>query len=84
MWWKNDHRFHACADRQKGRIKAASVIDCRSESDAIFDAIQDALALDCSMVDNPYGDGNTSQRIIEILKSFPEPGNLVRKSFHDM
>jgi len=70
-------------DRQKGRINAASVIDCKPESDAIFGAIQAALALDCSTVKNPYGEGDTAERIVEILKSFPEPGNLVRKTFHD-
>jgi len=71
-------------DRQKGRLKAASVIDCDPQSDAILGAIQAALALDCKAVENPYGDGNTSRRIIEILKAFPEPASLVRKAFHDL
>lgn len=70
-------------DRQKGRIKAASVIDCNPEPDAICDAIQTALTLDCRAVENPYGDGDASRRIIEILKSFTKLENLVRKSFHE-
>lgn len=70
-------------DRQKGRLQAASVVNCVTEPEAIWQAIQRALSLDCSLVENPYGDGASSRRIIEILKSYQAPENLVRKSFHE-
>lgn len=71
-------------DRQKGRLRAASVIDCRGETTSIRDAIRKALALDCSAVVNPYGDGHTSERVVSILKSISEPRALLRKHFHDV
>ena len=71
-------------DRQKGRLSAASVVDCEPESGAITDAIDEALQRDCSDVINPYGDGDSSARIIAVLKSIDDPASLVRKSFQDV
>ena len=67
-------------DRQKGRPRAASVIDCPPERKAIGTAIAKALALDCSSVVNPYGGGDASRRIAEVLRSVPLAA-LRRKSF---
>ena len=69
-------------DRQKGRLRASSVIDCEAAADAILAAIRKALTLDCSATVNPYGDGDSSQRILATLNSITEPGNLLVKSFH--
>lgn len=71
-------------DRQQGRVKAASVVDCAAETEAIVKAIQTAFCLNCDSVENPYGKGDAAQRIVEILRSLPAPGNLVRKSFHEI
>lgn len=70
-------------DRQKGRLRAASVIDCAPEAGAIERAIHAALHLDCSGVRNPYGDGNSAPRIVTALKSIPDLSVLVRKEFVD-
>jgi len=58
-------------ERQKGRPRAASVIDCPPERKAIGAAIARALTLDCSSVVNPYGGGDSSKRIAEVLRSVP-------------
>ena len=70
--------------RQKGRLSAASVINCLGESGAILRALQLGLALNCSNVANPYGDGHASERIVAILKRIGDTRDLLRKSFHTL
>lgn len=71
-------------DRQEGRLKAASVIDCAPARDAIGAAIRQALELDCTDAINPYGDGRAGERIVSVLKSIREPRNLIKKRFFDI
>jgi UDP-hydrolysing UDP-N-acetyl-D-glucosamine 2-epimerase len=70
-------------DRQKGRLRAASVIDCSAQPDAISEAIARALHLDCSAVLNPYGDGRAAKRIADALERQANPALLARKTFVD-
>lgn len=74
-------------DRQKGRPRAASVIDCVPERTAIAAAIRQALAADCRadcrIVANPYGDGHAAGRIRAVLAACPDFASLIRKRFHD-
>ena len=56
--------------RQAGRVRAASVIDCAPQRDAIVNAIWGALALDCSEVINPYGDGHAVARVVAVGRKF--------------
>lgn len=70
--------------RQQGRPRAASVTDCPPEREAIAAAIAQALALDCTGVTNPYGDGHTSERIVTVLKKVPDFHALLNKRFHDL
>ena len=69
-------------ERQRGRLSTASVIDCAADQGAIEAAIAQALALDCSAVVNPYGDGQTSARIVAALRALPARGELLKKHFH--
>jgi UDP-hydrolysing UDP-N-acetyl-D-glucosamine 2-epimerase len=71
-------------DRQKGRLQAHSVINCAPEAEAIYNAVAQALELDCSGVTNPYGDGNSAARIKECLKCEPDPARLLKKKFFDL
>lgn len=71
-------------DRQEGRLKARSVIDCRGERAAIGAAIHRAFVLDCSGVVNPYGDGRASERIVAVLRALEMPRDLLRKRFHTL
>lgn len=76
-------------DRQKGRLKPKSVIDCEAQCNSIFNAIQLAktdriknLTMDSI---NPYGDGHTSEKIIEKIKEvlFVKEVKL-KKVFYDV
>jgi len=71
-------------DRQNGRMKAESVIDCAPERSEIAQAITKALALDCSQAKNPFGDGHSAPRIVEVLKALPDPASLLRKHFYEL
>jgi UDP-N-acetylglucosamine 2-epimerase (non-hydrolysing)/GDP/UDP-N,N'-diacetylbacillosamine 2-epimerase (hydrolysing) len=70
--------------RQDRRLRARSVIDCPAETNAIVDAIEQALALDCRGVENPYGDGEAAPRIVAVLKSIDTPRRLLAKRFVDL
>jgi len=70
-------------DRQKGRLKATSIIDCKPEAEAIRKSIEKALDEDYSDTVNPYGDGNSSVKILSILKSFPDLKTLLKKKFYE-
>ena len=74
-------------DRQKGRLRATSVIDCGDGADEIRTAVSRALdpkfRASLSDQDLPYGRGGASTRIKEKLKS-SELNSLRIKSFHDL
>lgn len=74
-------------DRQRGRIKAKSVIDCGPDRSAILQAIQNVylgeFQNDLKSVVNPYGEGGASQSIVEVLES-ANLDNLIKKSFYDI
>jgi GDP/UDP-N,N'-diacetylbacillosamine 2-epimerase (hydrolysing) len=74
-------------DRQKGRIKAKSVIDSFPNKKSIKDAIKKAYSKEfqnlLKNVKNPYGDGYPSKKIIKILKSIPID-DLLKKSFFNL
>jgi UDP-hydrolysing UDP-N-acetyl-D-glucosamine 2-epimerase len=71
-------------DRQKGRLRADSIIDCEPIAENINESIQQAFKLDCSTVVNPYGDGNTTQRILKVLREINHPEKLIKKHFYDV
>jgi UDP-N-acetylglucosamine 2-epimerase (non-hydrolysing)/GDP/UDP-N,N'-diacetylbacillosamine 2-epimerase (hydrolysing) len=71
-------------DRQNVRLKADSVIDCAAERSEIARAIIRAIALDCSRVENPYGEGHSAPRIVEALKAVPDPVALLKKHFYEI
>lgn len=70
-------------DRQKGRLRAASVIDCAPQRAAIHAAIVEAVGRDCSNVTNPYGDGRAAERIVAVLRQHAGDHTLVQKRFFD-
>jgi len=74
-------------DRQKGRLKANSVIDTKSSSRQIKNAIKKLYSKNFKIilksVTNPYGDGLATTKIISILKNKKLPGEL-KKEFYDL
>jgi GDP/UDP-N,N'-diacetylbacillosamine 2-epimerase (hydrolysing) len=74
-------------DRQRGRLKAASVIDCAPERASILDALRRLLTPDFQAMSravcNPYGDGGASDRIVETLATTSLEG-ILKKRFYDL
>jgi UDP-hydrolysing UDP-N-acetyl-D-glucosamine 2-epimerase len=70
--------------RQEGRLQAASVLNCPAIPDAIYETILAALALDCSEVVNPYGDGESSQKMLKVIKHSEDYQDLIFKKFFDI
>ena len=68
--------------RQASRLAAANVLRCEATCAAIAAAMAQALALDCSGVVNPYGDGMTGPRVAALLKAVERPRELLAKPFH--
>jgi GDP/UDP-N,N'-diacetylbacillosamine 2-epimerase (hydrolysing) len=73
-------------DRQRGRLKAASVIDCIPDREAIGAALNKlfspAFRATLTAVRNPYGEGGASEKIVRLLKDYPLDF-ILKKSFHD-
>ncbi|KFL34226.1 MULTISPECIES: UDP-N-acetylglucosamine 2-epimerase [unclassified Sulfurospirillum] len=74
-------------DRQTGRLKASSVIDCKSDSKSILNAFEELYSAvfqqKLKTVSNPYGDGNASLKVKDILKSVIL-NEIVKKQFYDL
>ncbi len=74
-------------DRQKGRLKAKSIIDCLPSKDSILNAIKKAFSeefkLELQSSVNPYGKGGASDKVVKILENY-EFKNVVKKTFYDL
>jgi len=74
-------------DRQQGRLKADSVIDCDAKRESISLAISKVYSSyfqnKLKSVTNPYGEGFASEKIIKILANEPIPLEL-KKKFYDL
>ncbi len=68
--------------RQAGRLAGPSVIHCDADPAAISAAIARAVS-GVPGFDNPYGDGQSSARIVEALIAAPSRDILLRKRFFD-
>ena len=75
-------------DRQKGRLRCDSVIDCAPDRESILEAIDKACSLDfisiCKSVVPPFGDGHAAQKIAKVSLDVVKKGIDLKKSFYDM
>jgi UDP-N-acetyl-D-glucosamine 2-epimerase, UDP-hydrolysing len=76
-------------DRQKGRIAGSSVLQCLPDKNSICKAMQMALSNDfrkrARNAANPYGDGRTSDRVMEIIRNvLVRDGIEIKKKFYDI
>ena len=73
-------------DRQRGRTRAANVLDVAPDREAIRQAIAQATseAFRASLVGlrNPYGDGHAAARIVGVLRETVLNIRLTGKEFH--
>ncbi len=74
-------------DRQAGRLKAESVIDCKPTKNSIVQAIKKLYSSEFTNslknVVNPYGKVGASNKICKILEK-RNTKNLIKKDFHDL
>ncbi|MEK6747242.1 MAG: UDP-N-acetylglucosamine 2-epimerase [Pseudomonadota bacterium] len=74
-------------NRQNGRIKAASVIDCEPERDSILVALDKAYSKEfrtsLSNIENSYGSGDSCKKIVDTLISV-DLYNILTKHFFDI
>jgi GDP/UDP-N,N'-diacetylbacillosamine 2-epimerase (hydrolysing) len=72
-------------DRQRGRLKATSVIDCAPDRKSIGGALRHLFSpgfrTALAEVRNPYGEGGASEKIVAVLRTHPLDG-IVKKSFY--
>ncbi|MFT9494663.1 UDP-N-acetylglucosamine 2-epimerase [Anaerosolibacter sp.] len=70
-------------DRQKGRLKSDSIIQCGHDKQEIAQAIRDALSVEfrakIQTSNSLYGEGSTSTEIIRALKSIEIDERLLKK-----
>ncbi|WP_460117037.1 UDP-N-acetylglucosamine 2-epimerase [Pseudomonas sp. S2_C03] len=71
--------------RQQGRLAADSVLHCAADTAAIQSTLIKALTKEfaeiCRHTINPYGKGNASQSIVNVLERFD---GISHKTFHDL
>ncbi len=74
-------------DRQKGRLKAESIIDCQPTKDSILGALKiiysNSFQTNLSKMNIPYEKDGTAKNIIETIKKVKLRG-LLRKRFIDI
>jgi len=74
-------------DRQRGRLQAASVINCQPTRQSIAAALvmlyDPDFQASLSLVRNPYGEGGASEKVIKIIKNYAING-IAKKAFYDL
>lgn len=74
-------------DRQLGRVRADSVIDCGYSKQAILDGLQKLYSENFQSalkhVKNPHGDGDVASKILTKIRERSLEG-MLKKAFHDI
>ncbi len=74
-------------DRQRGRIKSASVIDCEPTKEAILTALEKLYSQDfqerLGKLRNPYGEGGAAEKIKKLIKEV-DIDDILKKSFYNL
>ena len=75
-------------DRQAGRVRAESVIDCSYDAESIEKALEQSLSADmqekAQKVANPYEGQDTSRHIVKIIKEYMNKKCDIQKKFYDI
>jgi GDP/UDP-N,N'-diacetylbacillosamine 2-epimerase (hydrolysing) len=73
-------------ERQRGRVQAASVINCRADRQSIGEALyrlySPEFQASLAHVHNPYGDGGASEKVVQVLQTH-SLDDIVKKMFFD-
>ena len=76
-------------DRQKGRIQTKSIINCQCIEHEIIEAIKRVVSKEFKdhnkNIDNPYGNGHSSDTIVRVIKNFLLNDKIdLKKKFHNI
>ena len=75
-------------DRQKGRVFPNTALHCKAVAGQIEECIKVAGTKEhkdlVAKTDNPFGDGETSSKMIDVLKKEFDNGLTVKKDFYDV
>ena len=72
-------------NRQDGRIIPSNAICVNAEKDKIYSAIKKMINLDVNKIDNhPFGNGDTSKKILKEIKVFSKNFKNTPKKFYDL
>lgn len=76
-------------DRQKGRLRGETIIDCRGEKDQIISAMELAISEEFQRKvkesHNIFGDGHASEQIVRIIKEYLLENKVkLPKAFYDI
>lgn len=73
-------------DRQRGRLRATSVIDCLPRQEAILQALDTlyspSFQATLAQTENPYGSGGASKKVVQIMEE-ADFSTLLKKQFFD-
>jgi GDP/UDP-N,N'-diacetylbacillosamine 2-epimerase (hydrolysing) len=73
-------------DRQKGRLKGTSVLDCEANEGAILNGLRtilsDEFRKNAKAAINPYGNSPPSAKMVKVLCEFPLD-TIIKKSFFE-
>lgn len=69
-------------DRQAGRLRAASILDCAEDCESVVSALSLALAMARVPATSPYGTAGAAERIRHVLMAHRLEG-LLRKHFYE-
>ena len=71
-------------ERQRGRLMADTIVQCKPEKELILEAMDEAAVMP-HKVSTLYGDGETSAKIVTILKNFLFCNKInLKKRFYDL
>lgn len=74
-------------DRQNGRLKGKSIVDCASDKKSIIEGLKKVFSTEfrefCKMTCNPYEKEGTAENIFKIISTYPL-NKLTYKSFYNL
>lgn len=71
-------------ERQRGRLRADSVVHVPPDRQEIADAVRLAVSKGPAPRESPYGDGRAAERIVEVLREVGDASTLLDKPFHEI
>jgi len=75
-------------DRQRGRVKASSIIDSISTEESVASALKKLFSQEFSnsvkQTVSPFGNGGVAEKIVKIIDSFPLDDILKKKFYNEI